>query len=71
MRAPLISSVSRGLAPICVVAGGTKAGSVVDSDVRGRLEGVEAARHSQRHDRFDVGVAVGVEAAVAGPDLGN
>jgi len=68
----VISSVSRGSAPICVVVGGgIEAGSVVGSEVRGRLEGVEAARPSQRYDRFEVGVAVGVGAGAAGPDLGK
>jgi hypothetical protein len=61
----VISSVGRGSAPIRVVGGGSEAGSVAGSDVRRRSEGVEAARPSQRYERFEVGVAVGVGAALA------
>jgi hypothetical protein len=50
----------QGSAPIRVVGGGSEAGSVAGSDMRRRLEGVEAARPSQRYDRFEVGVAAGV-----------
>lgn len=45
---------------------------IADSKIRGRFEGVDGgARSSQRPDRFDGGVAVGVGAAAAEPGLGK
>jgi hypothetical protein len=52
-------------------ARGTKVGSVVGSDTRGRFEGLEVTRPSHRYDRFEVGVAAGVGPVLAGPDLGK
>jgi hypothetical protein len=59
-KGSVISSVGRGSAPTHVAdARGTEVGS----SARGRFEGVEATRPSQRYDRFEVGVAAGVDLA--------
>ena len=63
----VMSSVGRGSAATGIAdARGTEVGSVAGSDLRGRFEGVEATRPSQRYDRFEVGVVAGAGPVVAG-----